>query len=364
MIRTGKLLRGANPVTPVAPGAPLDTAARSQLANYVHPSVLVDDAAPASRHPARRWVWLGAAAAGVTAAMVTLAMVLPTGAPPANAQLMRGKVVEAPASEQGAAWSTSAMIELDRPDGMKRVVRVWSRSGGEWAAVGDELVYERGEGGGWSLRGGDDSPLGLLPGVEFDTANGVTSIYSEDVGDQSEGDPPATMSIVGSIGEADYGSSAHLVWSAFTEEEAAAGLPRTVGVVYLPVEVDSVPMTTALAASGDSWVFYAQADGTDPDVLRAALAGLSITPEGWWEDREAAKGLIEPAEAMIDASGAAAAAPELPPDPGDSESGLRVSGGDSGEDGVVKSECVATLGLDEKVPSDLPSDCKLTRITE
>ncbi|MDR1428058.1 MAG: hypothetical protein LBJ08_09950, partial [Bifidobacteriaceae bacterium] len=172
MIRIAKLLRAANPVPHHRPGTPLDPEARAQLTRYVHASLAVDGAVLSPR--ARRtpwWVWAGVAVAGATAGAVGLTVLVPSGEPPANAQVIQARVLEAPAvgTVRAAAWETSTLVELDGPGGATRLVRVWSKEGDTWASEGEELVYTRTGDGRWSTESAAGTPLAYIPKITFST---------------------------------------------------------------------------------------------------------------------------------------------------------------------------------------------------
>ncbi|MDR0594955.1 MAG: hypothetical protein LBG60_17245 [Bifidobacteriaceae bacterium] len=284
-------IRAANPLDPARAAEPLDARARAQLASYVHPSLWVsDDAAPAPRRrPARtaglRWSLAGAVAAAAAAAAVVL---VPNGGPPAQAGVTTGRVLAVTErTEQGTAgdWTASAIAELTSPEGDKRLLRAWSKSGGLDAAEGARLVYEDAPRAGWLELSEGRSALQIVPLASLD---GFESSATVSVSGEGGGSGEVVSGAAGSGFAAGGGSGAAAVVIGPDELAAAA---------FGPVAVDGAELWASLVARDGDTFFYVQAVGDDLDKARSLLEGLRLGPDGNWSQGAAPAGLAGAAAA-------------------------------------------------------------------
>jgi hypothetical protein len=260
-----KTLKAANPVTT---NHPLDAQGRVELARYVHPSVLVDNAVRPRRHHSARWALV---ATGATTALVASAVILwPGHTPPAQAEVITGKVltvVTPSAGDSGADWASSAITELTAPNGDTGYIRAWSKTGQLTAQEGEVLTYKELPGTQWIASEAETSLLvSTLPSMTLtfsSEADGLTVAASGEASgsDADEGTGGASIFVSGSIEEGGSG-----IWSVLTERDGEQ-------------------------------VFYVVASGKDLAERRAFLEALDLTPDGEWANPGESRDLLSPAGA-------------------------------------------------------------------
>ncbi|MDR1392676.1 MAG: hypothetical protein LBJ62_01705 [Bifidobacteriaceae bacterium] len=250
-----RTLRGANPV---ATPNRLDQDGRELLVRFVHPSLLVDDAARTSS--SHRWRWVVAGAAAVAAATAAVAFPLASSTP-AEASLTTGVVLGVTGDETSdRPWAGSAIAELTAPDGTSRWVRAWSQAGDLVADPGEKLSYNQ-------------TPDGAL------NADGAASLLSY---------VPTIVAVDGDRDE---------VTVRITSDAAADAVLSSVATGQTGGQGKVKLLTTVLKRDGDV-VFYVQTLSASSDEGRAALESLQIAPDGTWVDEAAAGSLASPADLL------------------------------------------------------------------
>ncbi|MDR2253298.1 MAG: hypothetical protein LBD97_05460 [Bifidobacteriaceae bacterium] len=341
-------LEKANPVIPPARGAQLDPRARAQLADYVPAAVLTHDADPA--RPTRRFqrarpplstryaaaprpLRIGALVGAAAAVAAGAALIgIPGGAgipgvpglggsiPSAHAETLTGVVLQTSfGGLTGENWSGSALAELTEPDGTKRVVRAWSKTGQLSAAEGDQLSYSKSGDAADLFVDADGAPLfETLPGVAFAASDAEVELTIESDSDD----------VGGAVAEGWGGGAFADAYRVTLFDGDGAELTTVSGVVAPVVSKDGVEIAVALQRRGDDTVFFAQSTGGDFDKAKAVLEALSVAPNGEWADPAAAGEILSPAGA--EAALADSAAPLNVLD-GDGEPGVTITE----EDGVI-----------------------------
>jgi hypothetical protein len=230
--------------------------------------------------------------------LVASAVVLwPGQAPPAQAEVVTGKVVAATApsgGQDGDDWSASAITELTAPDGTKSYVRAWSRSGELTAQEGDVLTYKE------------------LPDTKWIVSEEGTSLLVSSL-------PSVSLT----LGKTEVGVSVGEGEASGTAEGSG---PTSASVfVSGSLESDGIGTMSVLAERDNDAVFYVLASGDDLTGARALLEALELTPEGEWAEAPTGAELASPADAAREIAGQFA------------DDGPQGSGGvsESGEDGVV-----------------------------
>jgi hypothetical protein len=281
---------------------------------------------------------------------VALAVVfgLPGSSPVAKADVAPARIVQAggPAQASGQ-WGASTLVQLDRPDGVYRLVKIWSNSTGEWADQGDQYTYRRSDAGTWVADGDVSGPLALLPSVSVERSDGKgMSVSVEDTGVAEGGNEGAdqesdrvftTMVSVGSGGANSVRMDGSIAQPG--GEQALYSL-----LLHDPVEVEGQSVSVAVGTLDGQKMVYAQVEGTDLDALRAALDKLEIGADGAWSEK--IDGLPDPASAarandsiLIDEQG---------------ELSLIDEQGELSE--IEDVACVAITAAGEAVPDDLACD--------
>jgi hypothetical protein len=261
--------------------------------------------------------------------------------PPSITPAVSGDPSNSPTPAQvagpGENWSSSDLRELTQPDGSKRVVRVWSKTGqavvtpendastwfldeqGRWLTKGfleaganpQEnflIVTAKDEGTANTLPRNLDLSSNLSEGsvLQYETPVLAVGVVIADASDNvvGEGCVFTTRPLGASDTAQAYESDLQigLERPQLLPDEACPAGPYS-GIAFVSTEVGGVSISTSLIRRGEETLFYAQTEvGVGLSQAAPVLEQLELTGQGDWVDSAAAGVLATPkmAETLLE----------------------------------------------------------------